>query len=91
MLLCNRMSAEVYADILEEGTHGAMFGSEDEFEQTIMHYLTHEGARRRVVARAWRHVHAVHSYATRVEQLEEHIAHSELDLRREEEEPAACL
>lgn len=83
MLICNRMPAVVYDGIIVEGKHAAMFSTADEFEERVLHYLSDEGERRRVVAQARQHALAAHSYARRVDQIEELIAQSKGQGRRQ--------
>ena len=73
LLLCNRMPPAVYDHILSSGVHAATFGSLDEFDQQVLHYLEHEEERQRMIAQARRHVCQRHTYTKRITQLEEHV------------------
>ena len=52
LILCNRLSSEVYEDIAVDGVNCAMFSSEDEFYEKAQYYLDNEEERMKIVNNA---------------------------------------
>ena len=55
LILCNRMSMDVYEDIIIDGYNCAMFSDEDEFFEKAMYYLENEDERMKIVNNAYTH------------------------------------
>lgn len=55
LILCNRMSMDVYEDILIDGYNCAMFSDEDEFFEKATYYLENEDERIKIVNNAHTH------------------------------------
>jgi len=55
LILCNRMSMDVYEDIMIDGYNCAMFSDEDEFFEKANYYLENEDERMKIVNNAHTH------------------------------------
>ena len=55
LILCNRMSMDVYEDIIIDGHNCAMFSDEDEFFEKATYYLENENERMKIVNNAYTH------------------------------------
>jgi len=55
LILCNRMSMDVYEDIIIDGYNCAMFSDEDEFFEKAIYYLKTEDERMKIVNNAYTH------------------------------------
>ena len=52
LILCNRLSFEVYEDIAVDGVNCVMFSTEDEFYDKAQYYLDNEEERMKIVNNA---------------------------------------
>ena len=55
LILCNRMSMDVYEDIMIDGHNCVMFSDEDEFFEKATYYLENEDERMKIVNNAHTH------------------------------------
>ena len=65
LLLCNRASVGIYDGLLKDGVHAVIFDSMQDLRTKIMHYLSDEPARRRIVRAAADLTHRIHSWDAR--------------------------
>jgi spore maturation protein CgeB len=66
LLVCNRFD-RVYDNILEEDKHCIMFGSLEELEDKIRHYLKHDSERMKIVNNAYELINKKHTWNHRGE------------------------
>ena len=69
LILCNRMSTDVYEDILIDGYNCVMFSDEDEFFDKAIYYLENENKRMEIVNNAHEHFVSTQSWKTRANQI----------------------
>ena len=69
LILCNRMSTDVYEDIMIDGFNCAMFSDEDEFFEKATYYLDNEDERMKIVNNAHEHFVSTQSWKTRANQI----------------------
>ena len=55
LILCNRMSMDVYEDVMIDGHNCVMFSDEDEFFEKATYYLENENERMKIVNNAYTH------------------------------------
>ena len=69
LILCNRMSMDVYEDIMIDGHNCVMFSDEDEFFDKAIYYLENENKRMEIVNNAHEHFVSTQSWKTRANQI----------------------
>ena len=70
LILCNRLSSEVYEDIAVDGVNCAMFSSEDEFYEKAQYYLDNEEERMKIVNNAQNIFIKKFTWSTRAKEIE---------------------
>ena len=69
LILCNRMSMDVYEDIMIDGHNCVMFSDEDEFFEKATYYLENEDERMKIVNNAYEHFVTTQSWKIRANQI----------------------
>jgi len=69
LILCNRMTTDVYEDILIDGYNCVMFSDENEFFEKAIYYLENENKRIEIVNNAHEHFVTTQSWKIRSNQI----------------------
>lgn len=73
LIICNKMSKDVYDDIVIDGFNCVMFEDENDFIKKCKYYLQHEDERIRIVNQAYKYFLEKHTWDNKVKYLLENL------------------
>ena len=69
LILCNRMSNNIYNKIVIDGFNCIMFDNEDDFIEKCKYYIIHEEERIKIVNQAYKYFLEKHTWDHKVKEL----------------------